>query len=137
MPLGLAVAFAIAACTLAPRAYEAQWLLAAQDDPAALADHAIARSFTAASAEREINAALAANDADLAKSFLELASDQKLPVDPALAKRSKWRLLMPRAPRVPSKALGAASSPGSRRIPQALQALRWEIVLCLAISGMP
>ncbi len=87
MPLGLAVAFAIAACTLAPRAYEAQWLLAAQDDPAALADHAIARSFTAASAEREINAALAANDADLAKSFLELASDQKLPVDPALAKK--------------------------------------------------
>ena len=29
VPLGLAVAFAIAALTIAPRAFEAQWLLAA------------------------------------------------------------------------------------------------------------
>jgi hypothetical protein len=87
VPLGLAVALAIAALAIAPRAYEAQWLLAAQDDPAALADHAVAHSLTAAVAEREINAALAANDADLARSFLDLARDHKVPVDPALSEK--------------------------------------------------
>src|SRR5438067_5899032 len=87
VPLGLAVALGIAALAIAPRAYEAQWLLAAQDDPAALADYAVARSFTAATAEREINAALAANDADLAKSFLDLARDHKVRVEPALAEK--------------------------------------------------
>src|SRR2546423_226552 len=55
VPLGFAVALAIAALAIAPRAYEAQWLLAARDDPALLADHAVTRSFTAATAEREIN----------------------------------------------------------------------------------
>src|SRR6266851_8927834 len=87
VPLGLAVVSAIAALTLAPRAYEAEWLLAAQDDPVALADYAIARSLTPAAAEREINAALAANDADLAKSFLDLARGHKVPVDPALSEK--------------------------------------------------
>jgi hypothetical protein len=72
---------------LAPRAYEAQWLLAVQDDPAALADHAVAHSFNASIAEREIKAALAANDADLARSFLDLARDNKVEVDPALAEQ--------------------------------------------------
>jgi hypothetical protein len=87
VPLGLAVALAIAALAIAPRAYEAQWLIAAQDDPAALADHAVAHSLTAAVAEREINAALAANDADLARSFLDLARDHNVPVDPALSEK--------------------------------------------------
>jgi hypothetical protein len=87
VPLGLAVALAIAALAIAPRAYEAQWLIAAQDDPAALADHAVAHSLTAAVAEREINAALAANDADLARSFLDLARDHKVPVDAALSEK--------------------------------------------------
>jgi hypothetical protein len=87
VPLGLAVTLAIGALAIAPRAYEAQWLLAAQDDPAALADHAVARSLTTATAEREINAALAVNDADLAKSFLDLAHDHKVRVDPALSEK--------------------------------------------------
>ena len=85
--LGLAVGFALVALMLAPRAYEAQWLLAVQDDPAALADHAVAHSFNASVAEREIKAALAANDADLARSFLDLARDNKVEVDPALAEQ--------------------------------------------------
>jgi hypothetical protein len=88
LPLGLAVVFAIAAIAIAPRAYEAQWLLAAQDDPVALADHAVAHALTAAVAEREIEAALAANDADLAQSFLDLARERNLPVDPALAEKA-------------------------------------------------
>ena len=87
VPLGLSVALAIAALTLAPRAFEAEFLLASGDDPVALADHAIARSFDATVAAREINAALAANDVDLATSFLDLARDRNLPVDPALAEK--------------------------------------------------
>jgi hypothetical protein len=85
VPLGLAVALGVATLTLFPRGYEAAALLAAQDDPVALADHAVARAFDAVVAEREINAALAANDADLAKSFLDLAGERNVRVDPALA----------------------------------------------------
>jgi len=85
LPLGLAVALAIAALAVLPRGFEADQLLSEQDDPVALADRAIARSFDASVAAREINAALAADDADLAQSFLELARDRNVPVDAALA----------------------------------------------------
>ena len=87
VPLGLAVAMAIAGLTIAPRGFDAEELLLAQDDPVALADRAIARSFDATVAAREINAALAANDPDLAQSFLELARDRNVPVDSALAQK--------------------------------------------------
>src|SRR5262245_37597437 len=85
LPLGLAVSLAIAALAVVPRGFEADQLRSEQDDPVALADRAIARSFDASVAKREINAALAADDADLAQSFLELARDRNVPVDPALA----------------------------------------------------
>src|SRR5438067_2435761 len=61
--------------------------LAVQDDPVALADHAIAHSFDTTVASREINAALAAEDTDLAQSFVDLAREQNLPLDPALVQR--------------------------------------------------
>jgi hypothetical protein len=89
VPLGLAIASAIAAFTLAPRAFEAQSLLTIQDDPAALADRAVAQSFNAAAAEREISAALAADDTDLAGSFLELAQESQVAVDPELVAKVK------------------------------------------------
>jgi hypothetical protein len=81
LPIVLALAFAGAALALAPRALESAFLIASQDDPVALADHAVARAFDAATAAREIDAALAAGDADLARSFLELARDRNVPVD--------------------------------------------------------
>ena len=87
VPLGLAVVLGVAALSAVPRGYEAHALLAAADDPVALADHAVARSLNAAAAEHEINDALAANDADLAQSFLDLARDENVPVDPALAEK--------------------------------------------------
>jgi hypothetical protein len=87
VPIVLAMGLGSAAVALAPRAYEAQLLLAAQDDPAALADHAVARSLNSTVAEREIEAALAGNDADLAQSFLALARDQNVTVDPALTEK--------------------------------------------------
>ncbi len=85
LPLGLAVAFALAAAAILPRAYEAQGLLSIQDDPVALADRAVAPSFNADVAAREITAALEANDADLAQSFLELAREKDIRVEPELA----------------------------------------------------
>src|SRR5262245_58344809 len=72
---------------MAPRALEAQLQLAAQDDPAALADYAVARSFDPTVAAREMDAALAAGDADLALSFLDLARERNIPIDPGLAQK--------------------------------------------------
>jgi hypothetical protein len=92
VPLGLAVALAIAGLAILPRGFDAKLLLAAQDDPVALADRAVARGFDAAVAEREINAALAAGDPDLANSFLELAREQQVTIDPALAARVEAEL---------------------------------------------
>jgi hypothetical protein len=87
VPLVLAVASALAVLAIGPRAFEAQVLLAAQDDPAALADYAVARSFDATVAAREIDAALAADDADLALSFLDLAREWNVPIDPTLVEK--------------------------------------------------
>jgi hypothetical protein len=85
LPLGLAAACALAAPIVVPRGIAAGTLLAAQDDPVRLADHALDRAFDATVAAREIRAALAEGDADLAQSFLDLARDRQVPVDPALA----------------------------------------------------
>lgn len=74
--------FGIAAVALLPRAIESGWLLLVQDDPVALADRKLARSFDSAAATREIQAALAEDDAELAKSFVELARDRNVAVAP-------------------------------------------------------
>jgi hypothetical protein len=87
LPLAFACACAIGALTVVPRGIEAQALLSMQDDPAALADRALDRLFNPAVVAREIEAALAADDADLAKSFLDLARDRHVEVDAALAAR--------------------------------------------------
>ena len=87
LSLCAAIGCAIAALAVVPRGIEAETLLAAQDDPARLADHALDRSFNAAVANREIEAALKANDIDLAQSFLDLARDRNVAVDPALVAR--------------------------------------------------
>jgi hypothetical protein len=79
--------FALAAAFCVPLGLEARSLLASADDPVAITDRALTRAFDADVASREIEAALKANDADLAKSFLDLASDRSVPVPPELAKR--------------------------------------------------
>ena len=83
----LAVLWAAAGIVIAPRAFEAQSLLDRQDDPIGLADHAVARLLDARTAAREIDAALAADDAHLARSFLDLARETNVLVDPELAER--------------------------------------------------
>ncbi|MCC6778550.1 MAG: hypothetical protein IT537_18290 [Hyphomicrobiales bacterium] len=82
--LALAVALALAALTLGPRAVDSAQQLATQDDPVAISDRALARRFDAAVAAREIEAALAADDPDLARSFVELAQERNVAVDAAL-----------------------------------------------------
>jgi len=79
--------FGIGALALLPPAIEAGWLLLVQDEPAELADRKLARSFDSAAATREIEAALAADDADLARSFVELARDRQVALAPELAAR--------------------------------------------------
>jgi hypothetical protein len=87
VPLGAAMALAMAAITILPRAYEAGRLISISDDPVAVADRAVARTLNSAAAEREIRAALAANDVELAQSFLELASDNHVQIDPTLSEK--------------------------------------------------
>ena len=84
-PLAWAVACAIVALLTVPAGLEAGTLLSLQDDPPALADHMLDLSFDAAVAKREIESALGAGDADLAASFLDLARDRNVAVDPGLA----------------------------------------------------
>jgi hypothetical protein len=84
-PLGWAIVCAIVGLLTVPAGFEAGTLVSLQDDPAALADHMLDVSFDAPVAKREIESALGANDPDLAVSFLALAQDRNVAVDPGLA----------------------------------------------------
>jgi hypothetical protein len=86
--LVLALGLGVAAVWTVPPAIDAGRTLAARNDPAQLSDLAIERGFDAATAEREIRAALAANDPELAQSFIELARERMVAVDPTLVARA-------------------------------------------------
>ena len=80
---------AMACALLWPHARDAARVLAAQDDPAELADiqlNSALRNNQAAIGEN-IEAALAANDADLAGSFAELAREKSIALDDELSRR--------------------------------------------------
>src|ERR1700685_4775082 len=57
----------------------------AVDDPVQISDRALDRVFNRDVAQREIRSALAADDTDLAQSFLDLAADRGVAIDPVLA----------------------------------------------------
>jgi hypothetical protein len=82
-----AAGLAAIAWVTVPQAIVAAGLLADQHDPVALADREIARRLDATVAAREIEAALVANDADLAQSFVDLTQEHQVSVDPALVSR--------------------------------------------------
>lgn len=67
-----------------PRGFDARATLAMADDPVRIADRALDRKFNADVAAHGIQQALADNDADLAKSFVDLADARHVTVDPAL-----------------------------------------------------
>jgi len=86
-PALVAVALlAAAAAYVVPRAADA---LDALDDPSRVADHAMGDKFDATVVQREIEGALAANDADLAQSFADLAADRHVALDPSLVEKVK------------------------------------------------
>ena len=81
---------AVACALLWPHARDAGVILAAQDDPAELADLKLDSALrdNQAVVEQNIEAALAANDADLAGSFVELAHEKNIPVSEELSRRA-------------------------------------------------
>jgi len=81
------VLLGVAALAVAPRGVDAAHLLYVQDDPAQLADYAVAKTLSPSLARSEIESALAADDADLAASFLALARDRGIAIEPALVSR--------------------------------------------------
>jgi hypothetical protein len=80
---------AVACVALWPHARDAFAVLAAQDDPAELSDlqvNSVLRNSQNI-VDENIEAALAANDADLANSFVELAREKNIPLDDELSRR--------------------------------------------------
>jgi hypothetical protein len=84
--LVLALLAAVAVYVI-PRGFEARALLAIEDDPVRIADRALDEKFNAALATREIEQALADQDADLANSFVELAAARHVALDPGLTEK--------------------------------------------------
>jgi hypothetical protein len=82
-----AACFAALACYAVPPGLDAYRQFIAADDPSALADRALDKSFDPATARAGIEDALAAKDADLAHSFVSLARERHVPLDPALTAR--------------------------------------------------
>jgi hypothetical protein len=81
----LCLLMAGAAYFVVPRGVEAQHLLSIEDEPAQIADRALDGHFDADIAAHQIDSALAANDADLANSFVELARERNVTIDPVQA----------------------------------------------------
>ena len=89
LALVCAAAFALAAALFVGGGVAAHDRLAAANDPAKISDRALGRVLDGGVAEREIRAALASGDVDLAQSFVELAAERSIAVDPALAQQVK------------------------------------------------
>ncbi|EJW11649.1 hypothetical protein A33M_2952 [Rhodovulum sp. PH10] len=87
LPLLLAATVVGALALAGSHAFEAGTRLVNRDDPVALADQVVRQRLDAATAHREIEAALAAEDVDLAKSFVDLARSRGVSVDPGLLAR--------------------------------------------------
>jgi hypothetical protein len=88
LPLSCAAVFLLAGALVVHGCFDA-YSRAATDDPVAIADRALDTRFNQEIAEREISAALAVDDNELAQSFVELAADRAVGFDPALADRVK------------------------------------------------
>ncbi len=79
-----AALLAAAAVYTVPRAADA---VSGLDDPARIVGRALDGTFDAVIAQREVEAALAAQDSELAQSFIDLARARHVMIDPALAEK--------------------------------------------------
>jgi hypothetical protein len=77
------------AAYVVPRGLEAGHLFAIEDDPVRIASRALDEKFNAVAASREIDAALAEKDSDLANSFVELARERNVELAPELTEKVK------------------------------------------------
>jgi hypothetical protein len=84
-----AVVFAAAAIVPVRHTADVADQLAIANDPAKVADRALDRTFNTQIAEQGIRNALDAGDTNLAESFVALAADRKVPVDPSLTEAVK------------------------------------------------
>jgi hypothetical protein len=84
-----AAVFAVAAVVPVRHTADVAGQMAIANDPVKVADRELDRAFNSQIAEQEIRTALHAGDADLAESFVALAADRKVPVDPNLTKAVK------------------------------------------------
>lgn len=82
--LGAAVWLAALGVFSLPGGVDAARTLAAADDPVRLAELALDKQFDATVAVREINAALAEGDIELARSFVDLAAERAVAISPTL-----------------------------------------------------
>jgi hypothetical protein len=82
--LGAAVWLAALGVFSLPGGIDAARTLAAADDPVRLVELALDKEFDAAVAVREINAALAEGDIELARSFVDLAAERAVAISPTL-----------------------------------------------------
>lgn len=87
LTLSTAIACGVAALIAVPRGIEAESILSSENDPVKIADHGLAQVVSPDLIRREIEAALAGGDADLAKSFVDLAEDRGIAVDPPLTEK--------------------------------------------------
>jgi hypothetical protein len=89
LSLGIAVCLALAAHVSLPEGIHAARTIAAAADPVRLSELALDKSFDAAVASREIEAALAAGDVELARSFVDLAAERGVAIAPALIEKTE------------------------------------------------
>jgi len=91
-----------------PEGLGAARLIAAADDPVGLSDLGLDRGFDGSVATREVEQALAGADPELARSFLELAAERNVTMDPTLIQKVQQSEQDARAPstRVASFARG-------------------------------
>lgn len=82
-----AIVFGCLALAVGRGAIDVTQQFAAADDPGQISDRALDRVFNRGIAEREIQAALASGDVDLAQSFVELAADRRVTIDPRLVEK--------------------------------------------------
>jgi hypothetical protein len=88
LSLGIAACLVLAAAISMPEGIHAARTIAAADDPVGLAELALDKSFTAAAAAQEIEAALAVGDVELARSFIDLAAERGVTVALALIEKT-------------------------------------------------
>jgi len=81
------VIFALAAAVFIRGGVAAHDRLATAGDPVRISDRALDNVFNGDVAQREIRSALATGDIDLAQSFVALAAERNVAIDPALAQQ--------------------------------------------------